>query len=71
MVWCTTVDLSNFGELKTLLVELEFYYNWHRPHGSLNGKSPIDLVMKFMMYMIIPKSTFSFKITMLKWLFES
>lgn len=38
-----TVELSNFEQLKTLLTEWEFYYNWHRPHGSLNGKSPIDI----------------------------
>jgi transposase InsO family protein len=38
-----TVDLSNFEQLKTLLAKWEFYYNWHRPHGSLNGKSPIDI----------------------------
>lgn len=23
--------------------EWQFFYNWHRPHGALNGKSPIDI----------------------------
>jgi len=22
----------------------QHYYNWHRPHGSLGGKTPIDMV---------------------------
>jgi len=26
--------------------EWEFYYNWHRSHGSLNGDSPNDKVSK-------------------------
>jgi hypothetical protein len=26
--------------LEELLSEWEFYYNWHRPHSSLNGKTP-------------------------------
>ena len=26
------------------LDEWQFFYNWHRPHGSLMGKSPIDKV---------------------------
>lgn len=37
-----TADLSDFEKLKECLAEWEFYYNWHRPHGSLNGKSPND-----------------------------
>ena len=35
-----TVDLSNFDNLKELLNEWQFYYNYHRPHGSLAGKTP-------------------------------
>jgi transposase InsO family protein len=27
-------------ELETYLAEWEFYYNWHRPHSSLAGKTP-------------------------------
>lgn len=34
----------NAPELLMRLEEWQFYYNWHRPHGSLNGKSPIDVV---------------------------
>ena len=22
----------------------QFFYNWHRPHGALNGKSPCHIV---------------------------
>ena len=32
---------SNLGEQ---LEEWQFFYNWHRPHGSLKGKSPIEKV---------------------------
>ena len=38
-----TADLSDFEKLQDSLAEWEFYYNWHRPHGSLNGKSPNDV----------------------------
>jgi transposase InsO family protein len=31
-------------EISKQLEEWQFYYNWHRPHGSLKGKSPIDIV---------------------------
>lgn len=41
-----TVDLSDFKKLQEQLAEWEFYYNWHRPHGSLNGDSPNDKVLK-------------------------
>jgi hypothetical protein len=41
-----TADLSDFERLQTRLSEWEFYYNWHRPHGSLNGDSPNDKVSK-------------------------
>jgi transposase InsO family protein len=33
------VDVKD-PNLKTLLSEWEFYYNQHRPHSSLNGKTP-------------------------------
>jgi transposase InsO family protein len=36
-----TVDLDDL-ELEDRLEEWQFYYNWHRPHGSLNGKTPVD-----------------------------
>ena len=29
-------------DLTTKLEEWQFYYNWHRPHGALNGRAPID-----------------------------
>jgi len=29
-------------ELSDRLAEWQFYYNWHRPHGSLNGKTPME-----------------------------
>ncbi len=38
-----TADLSDFEKLQDCLAEWKFYYNWHRPHGSLNGKSPNDV----------------------------
>lgn len=39
----STVSLDD-PELETKIEEWQFHYNWHRPHGSLNGKSPIDIV---------------------------
>lgn len=36
-----TVDLDA-GDLEDRLSEWQHYYNWERPHGSLNGNSPID-----------------------------
>ncbi|MCF6777521.1 integrase core domain-containing protein, partial [Thiotrichales bacterium 19X7-9] len=35
-----TVDLSNFEKLREELGCWQFYYNWQRPHGALNGKTP-------------------------------
>ena len=35
----SSVDVKDHN-LKTLLLEWEFYYNQHRPHSSLNGKTP-------------------------------
>jgi hypothetical protein len=36
-----TVDLSD-RDLEPRLAEWQHYYNWHRPHGSLGGKTPMD-----------------------------
>lgn len=35
-------DLSNFEQLKEDLGCWQFFYNWHRPHGALNGKTPCE-----------------------------
>jgi transposase InsO family protein len=37
----STVDLDA-ESLEEQLLEWQHYYNWHRPHGSLSGKSPMD-----------------------------
>lgn len=39
----STVDLKS-SDLEERLDEWQFFYNWHRPHGTLKGKSPIDKV---------------------------
>ena len=36
-----TVDL-NSPDLEMQLAEWQHYYNWDRPHGSLNGRAPMD-----------------------------
>lgn len=36
-----TVDLKS-SDLEMQLLEWQHYYNWHRPHGSLNGRPPMD-----------------------------
>ena len=38
-----TVDL-NLEELKERVGEWQHYYNWHRSHGSLKGKTPSEVV---------------------------
>ena len=38
-----TIDL-NAEDLHAQLDEWQFYYNWHRPHSSLGGRSPMDKV---------------------------
>lgn len=38
-----TADLSA-PDLEERSEEWQFYYNWHRPHGALHGKPPIDKV---------------------------
>jgi transposase InsO family protein len=37
----TTVDVG-VPELADRLAEWEFYFNWHRPHSSLGGKTPSE-----------------------------
>ncbi len=39
----STVDLQA-PDLQQQLEEWQFFYNWHRPHGSLKGASPIDKI---------------------------
>jgi len=39
----STVD-RNSPDLERLLQEWQHYYNWDRPHSSLKGKAPIDVV---------------------------
>ena len=38
-----TIDLKD-DEIQVKLEEWQFYYNWHRPHSSLGGKTPIERV---------------------------
>ena len=35
----SSIDIKG-PQLDLLLAEWEFYYNWHRPHSSLAGKTP-------------------------------
>jgi Integrase core domain len=35
------VDVGD-PELADRLAEWEFYFNWHRPHSSLGGKTPSE-----------------------------
>lgn len=37
-------DLSNFENLREELAQWQFFYNWQRPHGSLKGKTPCEVV---------------------------
>lgn len=39
-----TADLSDFNRLREGLSAWQFFYNLQRPHGSLNGKSPVDII---------------------------
>ncbi len=39
----STVDLKAV-DLQQQLDEWQHFYNWHRPHTALNGRSPIDRV---------------------------
>ncbi len=40
-----TIDVSvGLQELDLLLAEWQHYYNWERPHSSLNGLTPIDRI---------------------------
>ncbi|MCO5173087.1 MAG: integrase core domain-containing protein [Trueperaceae bacterium] len=40
-----TVDLRT-RDLGMQLEYWQFHYNWHRPHGALGGKTPIDRCAK-------------------------
>jgi len=48
-----TVDLKS-SDLEDQLQEWQHFYNWHRPHGSLNGKTPMDRFFE-----LIDKTPFS------------
>ncbi len=37
-------DLSNFENIREELSQWQFFYNWQRPHGSLNGRTPSEIV---------------------------
>lgn len=37
-------DLSNFKNLREELAQWQFFYNWQRPHGSLKGRTPSEIV---------------------------
>jgi transposase InsO family protein len=39
----STVDIGS-SDLEQQLQEWQYYYDWHRPHSSLKGKTPIDAV---------------------------
>jgi len=43
----STVEL-NLGSLTDQVSEWQFYYNWHRTHGSLKGLTPMEQVCKLM-----------------------
>lgn len=40
MEFYSTVDLKD-PLLPNLLEEWQFFYNWHRPHSALGGKTPM------------------------------
>lgn len=39
-----TTDLSDFEKLREDLSAWQFFYNWQRPHGSLKGKTPGQII---------------------------
>jgi transposase InsO family protein len=43
----SSIDIKD-PNLDSLLSEWEFYYNWHRPHSSLNGKTPNEKYSELM-----------------------
>lgn len=43
-----TVDLKD-EQLQLKVEEWQFYYNWHRPHSSLKGKTPIERISELTM----------------------
>jgi len=42
-----TADL-NSPALGQAVEEWQMFYNWHRPHGSLHGKTPIDRICELL-----------------------
>lgn len=38
-----TIDVAD-KNLQRLVEEWQFYYNWHRPHSSLGGKTPLEII---------------------------
>jgi transposase InsO family protein len=38
-----TIDMND-PQLSLRLEEWQFFYNWHRPHSALDGRTPIDRV---------------------------
>ncbi|MBC7490592.1 MAG: transposase [Glaciimonas sp.] len=41
----STVDLKD-SQLPDLLAKWQQYYNWDRPHSSLDGKTPVEHLAK-------------------------
>lgn len=39
-------ELSDFEKLQEELGYWNFYYNWHRPHGSLGGVPPVEITSR-------------------------
>ena len=44
-----TIDLNtSLEDLDLMLAEWQHYYNWQRPHSSLNGKTPMEKYCELM-----------------------
>jgi len=52
----STADI-NASDLHQELSLWQHYYNWQRPHGSLGGKTPIDMVCE-----LFPKTPYSYEV---------